>query len=359
MSDHTTQLAILFGGESSEHDVSLKTFLYFCDRIKNKGLRPDISVSLVVYITRDGQAVVNTFDPNRPLAEYSDTSVKTSLLQAFQTIKDQNLFVCGLLYGQNGEDGRLQGLLEFLSIPSNLGSVLPGSLTMSKYHLNQYLQGNTTTVKIPQTVAVRSVENISQQLSIFAGKEIVIKPNSLGSSVMTEKMVYAGETISAAHALIENILQFDDKALVQEYVFGTEYTVACLEKDGQVLVLPAIRIETASHFFGSKEKYIAGFSEEIIVPESEDTELLKQAKHAAREIFIDIGARNAVRFDFIITDSAVYFLEANPFPGLTQGSLLPKMLRTQGWDVEDMVGIYVDNARAHGKAKTEFVVELS
>jgi D-alanine-D-alanine ligase len=189
--------------------------------------------------------------------------------------------------------------------------------------------------------------------------EIVIKPNSLGSSVMTEKMTYSGESVAAAHRLIRNILEYDSVALVQEYVFGTEYTIACLEKDNDVLVLPAIRIETETHFFGSKEKYVPGFSDEIIVPESEDTDLLRVAKQASQKIFVDVGARNAVRFDFIITDSKVYFLEANPFPGLTQGSLLPKMLRTKGWDVENLVSIYVENAQNHGKAKTEFVVKFT
>ena len=359
MSDHNTYLAFVYGGESSEHDVSVKTFAYFLERIRTVGLASHLTPELVVYITRQGEAVVSPFSASQEAESYAEQGEKMSLLSAFQRIKDQELFVCALMYGQNGEDGRLQGAMEFFSIPSNTGTVLPGSLCMSKYHLNQYLQGNFSSISIPQTVAVRSRENLHDQLKKFVGMEIVVKPNSLGSSVITEKMVYEGEAIEQAHKLIRNILEYDSSALVQEYVFGTEYTVACLEKDDEVMVLPAIRIETESHFFGSKEKYITGFSEEIIVPEDEDTTLLKKAKQAAREIFIDIGAQNAVRFDFIITDSQVYFLEANPYPGVTRGSLLPKMLRTRGWDVENLVEIYVQNALSRGKAKTEFVVELS
>jgi D-alanine-D-alanine ligase len=359
MSDHTQNIAIVYGGESSEHDVSIKTFLYLFSRLLEKPLRSDLKISAVVYITRDGQAVVSQYDATKDPVTYHDTARTSSLIDAIKQVKEQNLFLCSLMYGQNGEDGRFQGLCEFLSIPSNLGSVLPASLTMSKYHLNQYLQGNTTAVKIPLTVTLRSSDDLENQLSKFAGREIVVKPNSLGSSVMTEKITYDDASKAHAHELIAQILQYDEIAMVQEYVSGQEYTVACVEKDGEVIVLPAIRIETEGNFFGSKEKYITGFSNEVVVPEAEDPELLKKAKQASKEIFIDLDCRNAVRFDFIITDSEAYFLEANPFPGFTKGSLLPKMTRTRGWDIEDMIGIYVDNAKQHTKAKTEFVVELS
>jgi D-alanine-D-alanine ligase len=194
---------------------------------------------------------------------------------------------------------------------------------------------------------------------MFTGKEIVVKPNSLGSSIMTEKFLYNEETAGVVSKLVSQILEFDTAALAQEYILGMEYSCACLEKDGKVLEMPAMRIETPNNFFGQKEKFIAGHSKETIVGSQDETSQVAVAKHAAQAMFIDLEFRNAVRFDFIINETGVYFLEANPLPGILKGSILPQMLRTKGWDVEDLVAIAFDNQQTQRKLKTDFSFEIN
>jgi D-alanine-D-alanine ligase len=233
------------------------------------------------------------------------------------------------------------------------------ALSISKYHLNQYVRGNFENISVPKTLHITDAKTAKELLRTFTGKEIVVKPNSLGSSIMTEKFLYDEKAERAVIDLVSKILGFDTAALVQEYILGMEHSCACLEKDGEVLGMPAMRIETPNNFFGQKEKFIAGHSKEIIVEPKDETHEVTAAKHAAHAMFTDLEFRNAVRFDFIINETGIYFLEANPLPGILKGSILPQMLRTKGWDVEDLVAITFDNAQGRKKLETDFSFEIN
>lgn len=355
----THRVAVLFGGQSSEHDASRKSFAYLYERIITVGLRKDLAVSHIIFLNRNGQAVVSLYDPNKSAENYESDGDVVSLFKAFELISENDLFAYGVFYGQNGEDGRLQGLAGFFSISSNFGSLLSCALSISKYHLSQYVSSNAESISVPRTIRVTSSDDAPNILKGFLNKEIVVKPNSLGSSILTEKFTYTTKNRSNVTNLVKQILELDNAALVQEYVLGTEYSCACLEKDGEVLMLPAMRIETPGNFFGQKEKFIAGHSKEVIVKPEEDDSQLTIAKNAARDLFIDLDFRNAVRFDFIMNENGIYFLEANPLPGILRGSILPQMLRTKGWDVEDLVSISFDNERRQKKLKTDFSFKIN
>ncbi|HSX43282.1 MAG TPA: ATP-grasp domain-containing protein [Candidatus Saccharimonadales bacterium] len=359
--NHTTtnNVAILFGGQSSEHDATCRSFAYLYERITTVGLREDLIVTHIIYLDRTGQAVVSNYDPSKEAASYQTDGDHVSLFKAFELISDKSLFAYGVFYGQNGEDGRIQGLADFFSIRSNFGGLLSCALSISKYHLNQYVRGNFENISVPKTLHITDTKETEKLLNTFKGKEIVVKPNSLGSSIMTEKFLYSEETADAVADLISKILEFDTAALVQEYILGVEHSCACLEKDGEVLEMPAMRIETPNNFFGQKEKFIAGHSKEIIVEPKDETPQVAIARHAAHAMFTDLEFRNAVRFDFIINETGIYFLEANPLPGILKGSILPQMLRTKGWDVENLVAITFDNEQAQKKLKTDFSFEIN
>ncbi len=353
------KIAIVFGGQSSEHDATCKSFYFVYERILSPGLRSDLEVSHIVYITRDGKAVVTEFDSKLKAQDYETASKQIDLVNAIKFIKEQDLFVYGILYGQHGEDGVIQGVMDFFSIRSNLGNIFACSIGMSKFHLNQYVKGNFIDIKVPLTACIRDSKQIEKQLQEFEDRDIVVKPSSLGSSVLTEKFLYNSKSKKTVISLIKQILEFDSKALVQEYIKGTEYSCGCLEKDGKVIQLPAIKIETAGGFFGQKEKFIEGYSKETIVAEGDEDKLLKIAKKTAQKMFEELEFRNAVRFDYIITDKEAYFLETNPLPGILRGSILPRMLRTQGWDVEDLIAICFDNENRKRKASTDFNFEIN
>jgi len=347
------KIAIVYGGQSSEHETARKSFSYLYSRLQTAPLRNDLTVTDVIYMTKNGRAIISAYDPRKQVTDY-EKGDDIPGIDAFKYCIDKNLFVYGVLFGQNGEDGRAQGMADFFSLKSNFGGIISCALGMSKYHLNQYVRASFPQVKVPKTVSIMSVNNLQDALASLKGKEIVVKPNSLGSSVMTEKFLYTDAEFPKIQNLIESILKYDSRALIQEYVKGAEYSCSNLEHDGKVLSLSAVKIETANNFYGQKEKFIKGNSTTTVILEKDDSALLGRAKQAGTAIFKDLDFQNAARFDFIITDNDVYFLEANPMPGILQGSILTKALRVNGWDVENLIEIAVDNARNRKAKVTEY-----
>jgi D-alanine-D-alanine ligase len=346
-------IAIVYGGQSSEHETARKSFGYLYSRLQHMSLSDDLKVAYIMYIRKDGRAVMSSYDATKSAEDY-ETDQSIALIDAFKFIIDNDLFIYGVLFGQNGEDGRAQGMADFFSLKSSFGGVISCALGMSKYHLNQYVKTNFPQVKVPATVAVTTVENLDKMLEIFKDKEIVVKPSSLGSSVMTERFRFTDDELPRIRELMTSILNYDTRALVQEYVKGIEYSCSCLEYKGEVRPLSAVKIETATNFYGQKEKFLKGQSRAIVIAEENDSPLLRQTKQASVDIFKDLDFRNAARFDFILTNTEVFFLEANPMPGTLQGSILTKALRADGWDVENLIEIAVDNQRSHKAKATEY-----
>jgi len=347
------KIAVVYGGQSSEHETARKSFGYLYSRLQDTSLRPDLQVTDIIYIAKDGHAIVSTYDTAKSATDYENGEA-VALIDAFKYVIDNDLFVYGILFGQNGEDGRAQGMADFFSLKSGLGGILSCTLGMSKYHLNQYVRSNFPQVKVPKTVALTSTSNLDDALMELKGKEIVVKPSSLGSSVMTEKFRYTDDELPNIRKLITSILDYDTRALVQEYIKGAEYSCSCLEYEGEAAALSAVKIETANNFYGQKEKFIKGHSSTTVIREENDSPLLSRAKQAAIAIFKDLDFRNAARFDFILTEDSVYFLEANPMPGILQGSILTQALRVNGWDVENLLEIAVDNERNRKTKATEY-----
>jgi D-alanine-D-alanine ligase len=347
------KIIIVYGGQSSEHETARKSFGYLYSRLQAVSLRDDLKVTHIMYITRGGHAIVSTYEATKPAADYEEGE-KVALIDAFKFIIDNELFVYGVLFGQNGEDGRAQGMAEFFSLQTSLGGVISCALGMSKYHLNRYVGANFPQIRVPKTIALTTTDRLDDALMELKGKEIVIKPNSLGSSVMTEKFPYTDAESPKIRELIQSILSYDTRVLVQEYIKGAEYSCSCLEYEGEVLSLSAVKIETADNFYGQKEKFIKGQSSQTVIREEDDSPTLSRAKQTGVAIFKDLDFRNAARFDFILTDTDAYFLEVNPMPGILQGSILTQAIRIRGWDVEKLIEIAVDNEHSRKVKVTEY-----
>lgn len=342
MNSEKCKIVVVYGGKSSEHDVSRSSFAYLHFRLAENMLRNGLLVSHVIYITREGKAVLSEYKSSKQQLAFENGTM-IDLVDAFQAVKKMNLFVYSLMYGQNVEDGNAQGMVSFFSIHSNFGSTLSCALGMSKYHLNRYVKCNFPRFKVPETVGIHDLRNLKKELERFINREIVIKPNSLGSSVLAEKFKYTEDEYPKINLHIRKILELDKLALVQEYVKGIEYTLGCLEIDNQVINLPSLKVETKNNFLGYKEKYITGVDKVTVIKDSGNHRLLSIAKIVAREIFIDLGFQNAARFDLILRDNSIFFLEINPVPGIAKKSALITMLRAEGWDIEKLIEVSVDN----------------
>ncbi|WP_220701140.1 hypothetical protein, partial [Brenneria goodwinii] len=134
---------------------------------------------------------------------------------------------------------------------------------------------------------------------------------------------------------INKIFEYDNFGLIQKFVYGTEYSVGCVNLRGDIIGLPVVEIKTIDGFFGHEEKHKKNKAQEIV--HINDTPITIELKRLAIEIFESTGFEYMCRFDFIVTEYGdIYFLEANPIPGLMMNSIFPKMLKEKGISIPDL-----------------------
>jgi D-alanine-D-alanine ligase len=315
----------------------------------------------VYYITRDRAVIKNKCDFNKNPDSFINGEKRLSLAEAVHMISKSDEFIFSLLHGQMGEDGHFQGIAKAMGIMGTFGSVLSSSLSMSKYHMAQFVAARYPQFTLIPTILITAtdLEFLSEKLNPFYGLEIVVKPNSLGASLFTEKITLNDQALAHVEKLVSNILRYDTMVLVQRYIAGKEYSCGCLEIYNDVLVLPLINIKTKDNFFGHQEKHKQGKAVEILVNDYELDSNLTTIKEVFKDLFTNLLFENMCRFDFIVSpDIQVYFLEANPLPGLMKNSIFPKMIKACGIEVHNLPEIFYENSLSRNNKETKIEYEI-
>ncbi|TCW76436.1 D-alanine--D-alanine ligase [Burkholderia sp. SRS-46] len=293
------KVAVLFGGESAEREVSLT------------------SGRLVLQGLRDAGIDAHPFDPaERPLSALKDEG----FVRAFNA-----------LHGGYGENGQIQGALDFYGIRYTGSGVLGSALGLDKFRTKLVWQ-QTGVPTPPFETVLRGDDYAARAAQIVAklGLPLFVKPASEGSSVAVLK-VKAADALPAA--LAEAAVH--DKIVIVEKSIegGGEYT-ACIAAD---LDLPLIKIVPAGEFYDYHAKYVADDTQYLIpcgLPADQEAEL----KRVARRAFDVLGCTDWGRADFMLdADGNAYFLEVNTAPGMTDHSLPPKAARAIGISYTELV----------------------
>ena len=278
------KVAVLYGGESAEREISLQS----------------------------GKAVLSALQNEGVVAEGVDCSGKyLSKLGGFERV-----FIA--LHGRGGEDGTLQGALEILGIPYTGSGVLASALAMDKARSKFLWKGMG--LPTPSFVLVKNTQQLSK-LKEVKDFPVMVKPAREGSSVGMSKVNIESDLKEA----VLLALQFD-AALIEQYVEGEEYTVAILGET----VLPPVRLETPRDFYDYEAKYHA-HDTEYKCPcglSSEDEETLKILAYDAYKS-LDVSGWG--RVDIMRDGSGqFYLLEVNTVPGMTSHSLVPMAAKQDG-----------------------------
>lgn len=340
------KLCIIYGGQSSEHKDSVESFDNLYNVIRENRAALDYTLAHIIYVGLDNTAYLHEVDFRQDSTAYRDGVIKADLFDTMVELKQEGCFLFSTLFSQNGEDGRMQGAVKLIGLQSNLGDPLPSSLCLSKYHLNRYLMGTARDFYIPKTLRIASRADFDAALPVFMNDVVVVKPNALGSSILTEKLTLKGNE-DAAWAIIEKILVHDSHALLQEYIEGEEYTCGVLEQQGKVSVLAIGKVNTTRKFFGFPEKNDAALNSKEIIPHPYEP-VLQQLATGVVQLFLDLNLTNIARFDFIVRNGRIYFLECNQFPSLHRYSFFMLMLKEWKLTIADVVGIIMKN-EAHRK----------
>jgi D-alanine-D-alanine ligase len=287
------RVAVLYGGRSAEREVSLDTGRAVLDALLARGV----------------DAV--GWDP----AEHSLCDLATAGFDR----------VWIALHGPGGEDGAIQGALQWLGLPYTGSGVMASALAMDKVRSKRVF--DAAGIPTPDYAIVRNRSHAVLAAEDF-GYPLILKPACQGSSVGMTK-VFDPEDLNAA---VDLALSFDDVAIVERCIVGDEYTVAVLQGEA----LPSIRIETPRVFYDYRAKYESDRTR-YHCPGTDSVDLEKQYASLALAAFAELGCSGWGRIDFMTgSDGQPLVLEVNTVPGMTSHSLVPMAAKTSGIDFEEL-----------------------
>ncbi|MDP3900564.1 MAG: D-alanine--D-alanine ligase family protein [bacterium] len=345
------RILLLFGGPSSEHEVSLQSA-----KSVYSNLNRDKYEILPVGIDKNGQwFFANTQDFIIDNVDYLKTKLNTDKMKLVTLErKDDQFFlqniagdevaqvdlVLPVLHGPFGEDGQLQAELENIGVPYVFSDSKSSSLAMDKIRSKDLVKKNNITVA-PEII-LRKGDNfdpkdIIEKLSL----PIVIKPNELGSSV---GVTIAKNEKDLAQGIAAGFV-YGNTVLLEKFIAGRELTVAVIGNDTPQ-ALPVIEIiPKTSDWFDYQAKYSTGGSAEVCPAEIPD-EVRSRVQRDAIKAFEIIGCRDLARVDFIWSkdDDELYFLEINTIPGMTDASLTPKAAKAANMSFKEFLDKIIEIA---------------
>jgi D-alanine-D-alanine ligase len=248
-------------------------------------------------------------------------------------IKNKRLYKLAIpvFHGRGGEDGQIQGFLKTLGIPFLFSDIDGHSAGINKIFTRKIAQQLGIDVPSYQILTIKDKP-------VFKSK-CVIKPYDNGSSVNVQIINSAKELKKG----LKKIFQRSSTAIKEEYIAGEEYTVGVIEKKGKPIALPVIWIKPKNPFFNYESKYTTGMAEEIC-PALIKQSLTIKMQQTAILIHQTLLLKHLSRSDFLVDKKGQpYFLEVNTIPGLTKNSLIPKAVKTAGFDFGYLLKEWIEN----------------
>ncbi len=302
------RVAVLYGGRSAEREVSL-----------------DTGKAVLGALLKRGVDAVG-WDP----AEHA--------LSDFAAAGFDRVWIA--LHGPGGEDGAIQGALQWLGLPYTGSGVMASALAMDKVRSKRLF--DAAGIPTPEYAIVRNRSHAVLAAEDF-GYPLILKPACQGSSVGMTK-VFDPEDLNGA---VDLALSFDDVAIVERCIVGDEYTVAVLQ--GQAL--PSIRIETPRVFYDYRAKYESDRTR-YHCPGTERDDLEQQYAALALAAFAELGCSGWGRVDFMTgSNGQPLVLEVNTVPGMTSHSLVPMAAKTSGIDFEELCWRILETSIADNEAR--------
>lgn len=295
------KVAVLLGGTSAEREVSLLSGQAVLAGLREAGI--------------DAHGVDTKDFPATQLKE-----------QGFDKV-----FIA--LHGRGGEDGTLQGVLEFLQLPYTGSGVMASALTMDKLRTKWVWQALDLPISPYVALNRQQFETLSsEELTARVAKlglPLIVKPSHEGSSVGMSKVDHVNELQSA---LVE-AFRHDTDVLIEKWLSGPEFTVAILGED----VLPSIRIQAPGVFYDYEAKYLSDETQ-YFCPSGLSDELEQQLATLALQAYQALGCSGWGRVDVMQdSDGNFYLLEVNTSPGMTSHSLVPMAARQYGLSFSQLV----------------------
>lgn len=295
------KVAVLMGGTSAEREVSLNSGSAVLAGLQEMGI--------------DAHGV-----------DTREVSVLTLKEQGFNKV-----FIA--LHGRGGEDGTLQGVLDFMQLPYTGSGVMASAITMDKLRSKLLWQGRgLPSGKFVWLTREQYQQGIDAQTATAIdalGLPLFVKPSCEGSSVGISRV----ERADGLPAALDEAFRHDNDVLIEAFLSGDEYTVAIVGEE----ILPSIKIKTASAFYDYEAKYISDDTQ-YFCPSGLSAEKEAELQKLVLAAWQSLGCSGWGRVD-VMTDSEGRFqlLEVNTSPGMTSHSLVPMAARQAGYSFPQLV----------------------
>ncbi len=325
------RIAIICGGDSSEHDVSLRSgagiYSFF-----NKD-----KYNVYVVDIKTGDWHVNLPDGTQARIDKNDFSfVENGEKKTFD-------YAYITIHGAPGENGVLQGYLDLVEVPYSTSGVLVEALTFDKFVLNNYLRAFG--VSVAESVIVRRGHEgdiTEQQLKDTVGFPCFVKPAADGSSFGVSKVK---EFDQLAPALRKAFME-SDTVMIEAFLDGTEISQGVYKTRTKSVVLPATEVVSENEFFDYDAKYNGQVQE--ITPARLAPETAERVAKLTSAIYDILHANGIIRIDYIIGKNSdgtdkINMLEINTTPGMTATSFIPQQVRAAGLDMGEVLSEIVEN----------------
>lgn len=341
-------VAILFGGCSSEYGVSLQSASSVIQNLDSSKYNP-----ILVGITRQGHWYLFEGDV-RKIAEDTWMNDSASVPVALSLNRNQaNLLAfCGdkvkkydldvafpVLHGQNGEDGTVQGLLELAGVPYVGCGVLASALCMDKDRAHKIAAAAGVAVPASHVLPKGTDSALVHQKAGEIGYPLFVKPVKAGSSYGISK-IDGPDLLDQA---VEEALRYDDVFLLEESIPGFECGCA-LMGNAKLLHGEVDEVELEGGFFDFVEKYNL-ITSRIHVPARIAPEKREELVQTAKQIYRALGCSGFARVDLFLTPQGrIYFNEVNTIPGFTEHSRFPNMMKAKGLSFTQLLTLAIELA---------------
>ncbi|MFN8770517.1 MAG: D-alanine--D-alanine ligase [Neisseriaceae bacterium] len=297
------KVAVIMGGNSAERDVSI------------------LSGNAVLASLQRSGVNAYKFDP-------SEDSICKLV---------QNEFDCAviMLHGRGGEDGTIQGVLDYMRIPYSGSSVTASAIALNK-HITKLIWQNVG-IPMPKWNVITNSEYNKEMFKFDINLPVVVKPVKEGSTFGLTK-VYE---LANLHDAISLAFKYDDEVLIEELIVGAEFTAPVFNNR----VYPLVKIEAPNGEYDYQNKYFTD-NTKYICPYDLGDELNEKVKKFALLSYQSIDASGVARVDFMLNDkNELFFLEINTIPGMTSHSLVPMSFKASGCSFDDLCLKILDDAK--------------
>lgn len=321
-------VAIIAGGDSSEHEVSMnsaKGIYSFIDKEKYNLYIVELSKKAWEAVLADG---------TRAKVDKNDFS----FMDGNNKIKPDFAYIT--IHGTPGENGILQGYFELLDIPYSTCDVLVSAMTFSKFTLNQYLKGFG--IRVAESMLVNKRFGIDDKDVVEKiGLPCFIKPNASGSSFGVTKV----KTVEQIQPALKAAFAESDDVMIEAFMDGIELANGCYKTKDKSVVFPITEVVSQNEFFDYNAKYNGEVTE--ITPARLSPELTDRVKKLTSAIYDILGCKGIVRVDYIITEGEkINMLEVNTTPGMTATSFIPQQVKAAGLDIKDVMTDIIEEGLA-------------